>query len=233
MDGSRWVLTGKQSQQSGVVLGDILDRISGFALANLFWVLLSLPVVTMPAATAGLFATTSPWARGKTGELFHDFFEGMRQCWRKSTLVVLGDLALGGLVLVNLSIFRLMDLPQPLILLSQGVTLFVGLAMLLVNLYLWPLMVLFDLPVSALLSASLHMAFTYPWRSFLLLVAALVPVLFGLVLPAAIVIMVSFSACSLFINWGAWQVIRRYVAAEELVKLEANDRFSFGRKTRG
>src|SRR5215831_5055006 len=111
MSGSRWVLQGKQKQQSGIDLFDILDWLSAFALANLLWIFLSLPVVTMPAATAGLFAATSPWARGKPGELFRDFSDGMRQCWRKSTLIVLGDLLLSSLVLINLSIFRLMGLP--------------------------------------------------------------------------------------------------------------------------
>jgi uncharacterized membrane protein YesL len=225
MDGSRWVLTGKQSQRSGSALGDILERVGGLALANLFWVLLSLPVVTMPAATAGLFAATSPWARGKPGELFRDFFDGMRQCWRKSTLIVVGDLLLGGLVVINLSIFRLMGLPQPLMLMLQSVTLFVGIGTVLVNLYVWPLMVLFDLTIRDLCSAAFQMVFTYPWRSLLILVAALVPVLLGLVLPAAVVIMVSFSVSALWINWATWQVIRRYVADAELVKLETKSPF--------
>src|SRR5260221_4159533 len=81
MAGSRWVLQGKENQQSGIDLSDLLDRVSGFALANVLWVLLSLPIVTMPAATAGLFSATSPRARGKTGEPFPHFFFGMRQNW--------------------------------------------------------------------------------------------------------------------------------------------------------
>lgn len=220
MAGSRWVIRGKQNQQSGIDLFDILDRISGFALANLFWVFLSLPIVTMPAATAGLFAVTSPWSRGKTGELFRDFFEGMRQCWWKSTVVGLLDAAIGGLVVINLSIFRLMNMPQPLIILLQSVTLFIGILTPMVNMYIWPLMVLFDMSVSNLLSTSLRMVFAHPWRSLFLLLAGLVPLLLGLVLPVAVVIMISFSTCALLISRGAWHVIRLYIAEEELIKLE-------------
>ncbi len=227
MAGSRWVLQGKENQQSGIDLSDLLDRVSGFALANLLWVLLSLPIVTLPAATAGLFAATSPWARGKTGDLFRDFFDGMRQCWFKSTVVVVLDLAVGGLVAINLTIFRMMNLSQPLTVMSQSAMLCVALLIVMVNLYIWPLMVLFNMPLNQLFLASLQMVFAYPWRSLLLLLAGLVPLLLGLVLPAAVMIIVSVSASALLINWGAWRVIRLFIAAEDLAKLEVKSSFRF------
>jgi len=227
MAGSRWVLQGKENQQSGIDLSDLLDRVSGFALANLLWVLLSLPIVTLPAATAGLFAATSPWARGKTGELFRDFFDGMRQCWFKSTVVVVLDLAVGGLVAINLTIFRMMNLSQPLTVMSQSAMLCVALLIVMVNLYIWPLMILFNMPLNQLFLASLQMVFAYPWRSLLLLLAGLVPLLLGLVLPAAVMIIVSVSASALLINWGAWRVIRLFIAAEDLAKLEVKSSFRF------
>src|SRR5258708_9177110 len=227
MAGSRWVLQGKENQQSGIDLSDLLDRVSGFALANLLWVLLSLPIVTMPSAKAGLFAATSPWARGKTGELFRDFFDGMRQCWFKSTVVVVLDLAVGGLVAINLTIFRMMNLSQPLTVMSQSAMLCVALLIVMVNLYIWPLMVLFNMPLNQLFLASLQMVIAYPWRSLLLLLAGLVPLLLGLVLPAAVMIIVSVSASALLINWGAWRVIRLFIAAEDLAKLEVKSSFRF------
>ncbi|HEX2907050.1 MAG TPA: YesL family protein, partial [Phototrophicaceae bacterium] len=58
-----------------------LDKWSMFILANLLWALLSIPLITFPAATAGLFATMSRWVRGKPPELFQEFFGGMRRYW--------------------------------------------------------------------------------------------------------------------------------------------------------
>ncbi|MEO8393584.1 MAG: DUF624 domain-containing protein [Chloroflexota bacterium] len=55
-------------------LFDLLDKAGTFVLANLFWVLLSIPIVTLPIATAGLFATMSFWVRGKSPEVFRNFF---------------------------------------------------------------------------------------------------------------------------------------------------------------
>jgi uncharacterized membrane protein YesL len=215
------VLQGKQNQASGVDFYDILDRISAFALANMMWFLLSLPIVTMPAATAGLFAAVSPWSRGQSGELFRDFTDGMRRYWRKSTAVVLFDVVVGVLVFANLSIFPRMNMPQPLMVVWQSGTVFIGALVLAVNLYAWPLMMLFDMPVGKLLYRSLQLVFAHPWRSLELLAIALVPLLLGLVLPVAAMIIVSFSACALLISRGAWRVMRLYLDDEDLNRLEA------------
>src|SRR5579859_7534863 len=223
MAGSRWVLQGKKSRESGLDLMEILDRISGFALASLLWLFLSLPVITMPAATAGLFSVTSAWARHKPSELFRDFFWGMRRFWWKSTQIVLLEVAVGGLVVINLSILRQMNTagtPLPLSIFSLGITVFGGLLALLVNLFVWPLLVVFDLPLRKLLELALVMVFNHLGRSFLLLVVGLCPLLLGLVLPVGIMILVAFSACALLINWGAWQVIRLYVDDDQLLRLE-------------
>ena len=202
-------------------LFDFLDKAGNFILANLLWVLLSIPVITLPMATAGLFASMSPWARGKSAEVFQDFFGGMRQHWRKASLIVLMDVLLGGLIILNLSIFRLMNLPQPLILLSQSVTLFVAVTAIMVNLYLWPLMVTFDeLSLRRLLDTSLKLVFAHPAWSFAVLIMALVPLLLSLLLPAAVFILGSFSSVALVVSWGAWRIIRRYAPEEPIVTEE-------------
>ncbi len=135
---------------------------------------------------------------------------------------------------INLTIFRMMNLSQPLTVMSQSAMLCVALLIVMVNLYIWPLMILFNMPLNQLFLASLQMVFAYPWRSLLLLLAGLVPLLLGLVLPAAVMIIVSVSASALLINWGAWRVIRLFIAAEDLAKLEVESSFRFrGQKTRG
>ncbi len=53
------------------------DHIGLLVLANLLWVVLCLPVVTAPAATAGLFHVAREVARGRDASL-RDFFVGFR-----------------------------------------------------------------------------------------------------------------------------------------------------------
>jgi len=204
-------------------LWELADKAGNFVLANLLWVLLSIPLITMPIATAGLFAAMSPWARGKSAEVFQDFFGGMRQHWKKALLVGLIDLLLAGLIILNFSIFRRMNLSQPLTLLSQSVTLFVALMTIMTNLYLWPLMVAFEeLPLRRLLENAVRLVFAHPAWSFAMLLLTIAPLVLSvlLLLPVAAYVLGIFSAMALITSWGAWRIIRRYVPEEQAVTEE-------------
>ncbi len=205
-------------------LFDSLEKPATFVLANLLWLVVSIPIITLPAATAGLFAVFSPWVRGKPSEVFSDFFGAMRRHWLKSTLIGVLDAVVGGLTISNFFILRLMDLELLPFLLFQGVTLIVGLLLLVTNLYIWPLLVIFDLPLRRLLDTAFRLGLGHlPWSLVLLAGTVLLLALGLVVLPAMISLTVSFSGCALFINWGAWRIIRKYVPAEELAKLESQD----------
>jgi uncharacterized membrane protein YesL len=200
---------------------DRLDKAATFVIANLLWVALSIPLITLPAATAGLFTTMSPWVRGKPAEVFRDFFSGMRRNWLKASVVGLMDALIGGLVALNFAIFPLMNMAQPLTLLSQSVTLFVALTAVMVNLYLWPLMATLELPFRQLLDTAIRLVFIHPaWSFALLALAGLVASVSLFFLPSLFLLTVTFSGFALLVNWGAWRVIRRYVPEDELAKLE-------------
>lgn len=83
------------SQQRSVFSSELLDRAGSFVMVNMLRVIFAVPLVTLPIATAGLFATLTPWVRGEKSEPFRDFFGEMRQYWRTSTLIGLLDVALG------------------------------------------------------------------------------------------------------------------------------------------
>jgi uncharacterized membrane protein YesL len=164
--------------------------------------------VTLPAATAGLFATFMPWVRGGTSEVFREFFAGVRENWRKATLVGLIDVLVGGLVIANVQIFRVMNAPLPILILSQGVTIFAALMLVAVNLYVWPLMAAFDWPPRDLLTSAFRLVLLHPLWSVMIGLLALAPFAISLILPAGALIFVTFSACALLVSWGAWRVIR-------------------------
>lgn len=203
-------------------LWEQLDRWGIFILANLLWVALAIPLITLPAATAGLFATMSRWTRGKPPELFQEFFGGMRRYWLTSTLLVLLDVAIGGLLVFNLSVFPMMDLANPVTFLSRTVTLFAALILVLVNLYAWPLLVVLEMPIRPLLAASLKLAMMHPLASIGIVAATCVPAVISLLLPQALLLFVTFS-CSVFIwTWGTWRIIRRHISDDDRMKLESS-----------
>lgn len=201
---------------------EVLQKISSFILANLLWILFSIPAVTLPAATAGLFATVGPWVRGKSASVFPDFFEGMKQYWVKSVLVAAVDLGIGGLVGANLLILDSMNLPRIPAMLSLGATLSVALLALLVNIYVWPSMVVFDLSFRQLVKNSMTLAVKHLWWSLLILgIDGLIAAVSILFLPRFFILFATFSGCALVMCWGQWRVARRYVEADELARLEA------------
>lgn len=194
-----------------------------FIFSNLLWALFSLPLVTLPAATAGLFDYLSGRARGAPGDLFDVFFGAMRRLWLKATLLVALDVAAGALIALNMSIFPRMDTASdPFAFIARSVTLFVALALLLVNLYAWPLLVLIEsMPISRVLRSAFTLAFTNPVWSLGVLAAAAAPILIGLLLPRGILLFGAVSACVWIVNWGTWRIIRRYLPADsDLLKGE-------------
>ena len=196
-------------------LAEHVDKWATFVLSNILWVIVCIPIVTIPAATAGLFAVMSALGRGKQPELFHDFFGAMRRLWLKATLIVLGDVVLGGLLLLNGTIFTQMDFGDPLAFLSRSATVFVAALLLLTNLYLWSLLVLVDLPLKGLIEASIRLGFAYPLWSLGLLVVVALPVGFSLLLPQGFFVLATVSGCALITTMGTWRVIRRHLPENE------------------
>ncbi|MEP7287494.1 MAG: DUF624 domain-containing protein [Chloroflexota bacterium] len=199
----------------------VLDRVGTFVTANLLWIFCSLPIVTMPAATAGLFAILAPWARGKQPEPFAAFFGAFRQQWRKSTVIFVIDLIVASIVVANVSILARMDMGQFLTRISQVMTLFLAIVALMINLYVWPLLVTFEMPLRQIFNTAARLAFGHAIWSLGLLIAALLPLLLTLLLPAMFAVILTFATSALIVSLGSWRVIRRYVVPEELAKLEA------------
>lgn len=91
-------------------------RIGLFLTANLLWIAMSLPIVTWPAATAGLFylarrvADEELLADPKPA-VIGDFWRGFREQWRRSSLLSVGNLALLGVMLVALRFYSTSSIP--------------------------------------------------------------------------------------------------------------------------
>ncbi|MCK4410120.1 MAG: DUF624 domain-containing protein [Candidatus Eisenbacteria sp.] len=80
------------------------DHIGLLVLANLLWVVLCLPVVTAPAATAGLFHLARQIARGRDASL-GEFFVGFRSHFFPAFKLGLVDLAALLVLWVNIDFY--------------------------------------------------------------------------------------------------------------------------------
>jgi uncharacterized membrane protein YesL len=190
--------------------GEYLDKITTFLLVNMLWAVFAALVITLPAATAGLFATLTPWVHGKPSEPFRDFFGGMRDHWRKSTVIGLLDAGIAGLVVLDLTILDSMKTTTLPALFSRNVAFLVAALTLLTNLYLWPLLVTVDLPLRTLIRISIKLVYLHPAWSIVASGLMVVPLLLALVLPRFVGVLLTFSSCALLASWGAWHVIEQH-----------------------
>ena len=168
---------------------DQVEKWGAFILANILWSILSAFIITMPAATAGLFAVMSERARGKPYNVFQQFFGAMTRLWLKATLLMGINILVGGLVALNLSIFPRMDMSDPFAFVARSVTIAVAAAALLVNLYAWSLLVVLDVPLRSILAAAFKLAFAYPLWSIGVMIAAAAPIIISLMLPQGVFVL--------------------------------------------
>ena len=197
-----------------------LDLVSTFALTSLFWIFVSIPLITMPLATVGLFQVMSKWVRGKQPEFFQDFFGAIRQHWASAFMIGLIDVVGGGIVWVNLRILAMMDGANAIAIVSRSTTGLAGLVLLLANLYMWSLLVVAELPLRRIVKMSFQLVLAHPLWSSRVLLAAIIPFLVSLVLPTIVMLFGTVSLSAWIINRGTWHIIRRYLPEDELDNLE-------------
>jgi uncharacterized membrane protein YesL len=196
---------------------ELAQTASTFVLLNMLWLFCSLLIITMPAATAALFATIAPWGRGQSpSEPLAKFFVAMKQYGLRATAVFLLNLLIAGAVILNLLILRQMGLGQIIATMALIVTVLVALVLVLANIYLWPLLVTLDSSLPDLLKNALKLALAHPIWGVFVAGTAVIPLLVSLLLPQAFFIAITFAATALIIYAGAWRVIRRYLDEKEI-----------------
>lgn len=192
------------------------EAYSSFVMANLLWAMVGLAVVTLPVATVALMTVMSERVRGRQPDVIWTFLTAAREKWRTATLIGLIDAAAVGFVAINISIVGRMQSDDFMFVVSGAVTLFFGTVVLSVNVYMWALLALEDLPVRRVIDMSLRFALAYPLPTFGVLGASAALIAGSLLLPRGVFVFVTASAVAYVTAWGSWRVIRRHLTDEEL-----------------
>lgn len=194
---------------------DGLDHWSTPVMANIMWALLTALVITFPVALVGLLGVMFRWATHRNPETFSVFFGTIRRTWYKAYLAAGLDLLVGGFVLLNLRIFELMGTNDVLVYMSRGVTFSTAILLVLINIYLWPLIAVWDAPFRRLLKLSIQLVFAQPlWTVGIAFGCGLV-VIASVMLPVAVVVILSGAVLGYIISRGMWIVVTKYVLPSE------------------
>jgi uncharacterized membrane protein YesL len=114
------------------------DDLFTLMLCNLAWLVLCLPIVTAPASFAALYCVADMAAREKPIST-RDFFTAFRQYFVKGLLLGLIDLALAVVVVANLLFYS--QLAASWAQIARAVWIAVGIFWILVQVYLFPMLV--------------------------------------------------------------------------------------------
>lgn len=199
-------------------LWSFLQLASAVVLGSLVWLFCSLPLVTLPLATAGLYAVAAEATRGLEFNLLGVFWQAARSRWLRALALWWLDAA--ALCVLGYDLWFFITRPGWLQLLA-GVALSLFVVLCLVNLYAWPLLVSTDWGLWRLLKVSALLAGVHLFRSLgvalvvvaLLLVAYRWPFLAFAALPGAIALLSSYNA---------GRLLRRYLPEEEPPAAEYN-----------
>lgn len=155
----------------------LFRRMGILLVANVLWILLSLPLVTWPAATAALFYLTERVVREEAGHdarpaRTSDYWTGFRQYWLQSTAMMVLNLAVLGVLAVALQYYATNEIEVFQWL--TGPILLLLLAWLGAQLYLYPLLIAFPtLSVFHVARLAFLSAISYPLYTLMLLVLLL------------------------------------------------------------
>lgn len=201
---------------------DGMDHWATPIMVNLLWALLSLLVITMPLAMIGLFGVMFRWTNRRSPQVFSVFFGTIRRGWLKAYALAGLDLLVGGLVLLNLLIFQVMGTSDLIAFVSRSVTIGAGVLLLLVNLYAWALIAVWDAPFRQIIKLSVQLVFAEPLWTFGIFVGVAAALIASVFLPAVIFVALTGAVAAYIVSRGAWTVVTKYVEVDQFPWLDVN-----------
>ena len=138
---------------------NFMGKITDVACMSLLWLLTSLPVFTIGAATAAFYSFTLDAVGDNEGRVICSYFSAFKANFTKATLLWLLQLALGALLAVNLYAAWNFYLAKGVI--ALGFLSLSGCAALVAiccSVYIYPILAAYDFPVKKILTDSFVMA---------------------------------------------------------------------------
>ena len=132
----------------GTVLADVM-------ILGLLWLLFSIPLVTVGAATSAVFYVTTKKVSKREGYLLRDFWSSFKQNFLKGIIVWLILVAIFGILIFNIRNIWIVEGFQNIVLVAQ---MFILIQVIFVTTYIFPLIARFDMKIMQLFRTALFMA---------------------------------------------------------------------------
>lgn len=193
--------------------------------ANLMFILFCIPIVTIPAAIAGLTRVMSRFARDEQAFVIDDFMKGFKEEWKKSTVFVLVELAFLALAYIAIGVYSKLIENEVLSTVLLALVFTVLIVFFAVANYVMVMIVSVDLPLKDIIKNSLVLCLVKPFGTLVTLIiqAGIIFVAWGyfpvgLFLP----LVIGFSLMSFTVSFNAWPQIEKYIINPHNIKKESD-----------
>lgn len=189
---------------------NLVGRAFDYILVGVFWILASLPIFTVGAATAALYSVVLRMRRGEDDKLAREFISAFRENFRQGSLLWLLQLLFGAFLLLDIYFYLMWAAAGELIgsiLLAAFLLATVG--YLGIYLYLYCYIARFRCTIFAALRTCFLLSVRHFPYTLLMLVSELAFLALGVVTGAGLLIVPGATA---FVHaWCIDRVLRRYI----------------------
>lgn len=176
-------------------LYSILETISNFIILNIIWLILCLPIITIFPATSAMFAVVRQWIIHKEHRVFGPFFHHFKDNFKQSLVIGFSWTVLAALFYIDYIFAPALGSAQNILL---PILFLLGFIFVFATLYLFPVMVHFQVPTLKVVTDSIVMSLLYFPLTIAMIAVLAVTTVIILVFPASILFIFSLTAYSIF-----------------------------------
>lgn len=157
-----------------------MNHITNLLLVNVLWILCSLPIVTMGAATSAMYSVLFAYRRKETDSVFRPFFHAFKKAFAQSTICWL--ILLGLAIALCYDVLLLINGAENQLFLCIPVII-VGLLVIVTGIYIFPQIALFDNKLAPMVKNCFLLFILNPLPSIAIACLTLLPWILLLFLP--------------------------------------------------
>ena len=120
----------------------VLSRVFDLVLLNILWIIFSLPLITIGAATTALYSVTLKMVRNEEGYIFREYVSAFKSSFWQSTIIWILMILLGSVI--GLDYFILKKVPYEIEIIGNTLLLLVWILYLIEVIFVFPFIAKFE-----------------------------------------------------------------------------------------
>lgn len=193
------------------------QRLFQLVLLNILYLFACLPIVTIGPATAAMNYIVRNYATGRPVDFWQDFIGKCKEHFKQGIAVFLIDVVVGVILYLSVNMWSsdMMNLPEVLRVAALIFCFWVLYILVCSNLYIFPMMACFDLPLKKLIKNSVILSMAKLGRNLgMIAIYAIAFLLMWLLFPLSVplALLLSCTALALATNFIVYPVFEKHIA---------------------